>query len=65
MKGPFIVKLEVGDDIFFGSGHSIQAARHDAASRAIDFLLENKDSYGECTKEGNKFNSSENQEFVY
>lgn len=52
-KGPFTVKLLVGDYIFYGNAHSIKAARHDAALKAIDFLVANKDSLaGECSKEG-------------
>lgn len=52
-KGPFTVELKVGDNVFYGSAHSIKAARHDAATKAIDFLLENRESlYGDCMKEG-------------
>lgn len=58
-KGPFTIKLQVGENVFFGSGNSIQSARHDAASKAIDFLLENKDNLaGHCSKEGRRFHLS-------
>lgn len=53
-KGPFSIKLQVGENVFYGSAHSIQAAKHEAASNAIEFLLENKDKLdGECLDEGN------------
>lgn len=56
-KGPFTIKLEVGENVFYGAAHSIQAARHDAASKAIDFLLENRDSLDmACLEEGNVSN---------
>lgn len=59
-KGPFTIKLQVGENIFYGNAHSIQAARHDAASKAVDFLLENKDSLNrECLKEGRETDIAE------
>lgn len=52
-KGPFHIKLEVGENVFYGSAHSIQAAKHHAASNAIDYLFENKDKlFTECLDEG-------------
>lgn len=52
-KGPFHIKLQLGENVFYGSAHSIQAAKHNAASNAIDFLLENKDILEtECLNEG-------------
>ncbi|KAG5891710.1 hypothetical protein JTB14_016093 [Gonioctena quinquepunctata] len=53
IKGPFKVKVQVGEHIFFGHAHSIQAARHEAASNAVDFLIQNKDNLDlDCLNEG-------------
>ncbi|RZC33065.1 double-stranded RNA-binding protein Staufen -like 2-like, partial [Asbolus verrucosus] len=35
ISGPFTVRVKVGDSLFTGFGHTIQAARHDAAINAI------------------------------
>nr|XP_023017888.1 interferon-inducible double-stranded RNA-dependent protein kinase activator A-like [Leptinotarsa decemlineata] len=54
-KGPFKIKVQVGDQVFSGYAHSIQAARHHAASNALDFLIKNKDSLDlDCLKEGSE-----------
>lgn len=56
-KGPFTIKLQVGENVFYGAAHTIQGARHDAASKAIDFLLENRDSLDmACLEEGKILN---------
>lgn len=33
---PFTIRLRVGDREYPGVGHTVQAARHDAASKALD-----------------------------
>lgn len=54
-KGPFSIKLYVDKNVFYGHAHSIQGAKHDAASKAIDFLLENNNILDkECWEKGRK-----------
>lgn len=51
--GPFQIKVKVLDKLFYGFAHTIKAAKHDAASKALDYLIQNKDSLDTpCQKEG-------------
>ncbi|XP_018565164.1 double-stranded RNA-binding protein Staufen homolog [Anoplophora glabripennis] len=59
-KGPFKVGVEVGELFFYGTSNTIQSARHQAASNAIDYLIKEiqdgnlvclqEDSEEECRK---------------
>ncbi|KAJ8922642.1 hypothetical protein NQ315_007674 [Exocentrus adspersus] len=55
MTGPFNVAVEVGDEFFYGKSHTIQSARHEAASKAIDHLVRVV-RYGDsvCLQEGSE-----------
>ncbi|VEN52854.1 unnamed protein product [Callosobruchus maculatus] len=55
-KGPFHVKLEVGDGhIFYGVAQTIKEAKHKAAIRALEFFVENKDKMDlHCFKDGSE-----------
>ncbi|CAH1159742.1 unnamed protein product [Phaedon cochleariae] len=55
VKGPFNVKVQVGDLDFYGGAHTIQYAKHDAASKALDYFIQNKDNLDfHCLKEGSE-----------
>jgi double-stranded RNA-binding protein Staufen len=60
VSGPFKVRVKVGESVFEGMAHTIQAARHDAAAKAIrdmekrvlykDNVCLNEESVDECKK---------------
>ncbi|XP_044255126.1 double-stranded RNA-binding protein Staufen homolog isoform X2 [Tribolium madens] len=60
ISGPFAVRVKVGDSVFEGFGQTIQAARHDAALKALkdmerqalfkDHVCSREDSVEECKK---------------
>lgn len=54
VSGPFKVRVKVGESVFEGMAHTIQAARHDAAAKAIRDMEKRvlyKDNV--CLNEGN------------
>ncbi|KAJ8984459.1 hypothetical protein NQ317_012525 [Molorchus minor] len=51
-KGPFTVMVEVGDLSFYGISYTIQSARHEAASKAVNGLIKQiQDGSLACAKE--------------
>ncbi|EFA02469.2 double-stranded RNA-binding protein Staufen homolog [Tribolium castaneum] len=60
ISGPFAVRVKAGDSVFEGFGQTIQAARHDAASKALkdmekrallkDHVCSREDSVEDCKK---------------
>lgn len=53
--GPFTVRVQVGENSFTGLGHTVQAARHDAAANAIKGLKkEALEQNSPCMKEGDE-----------
>ncbi|KAJ8949822.1 hypothetical protein NQ318_000520, partial [Aromia moschata] len=54
-KGPYKVMVEVGDVTFYGISYTIQSARHEAATKGVDYIIKQiQEGNLACIKEDSK-----------